>query len=88
VDYYQTSSYIHCYSTALDNFWPEERAQFSIEERSKQPQFQKVLFMVLGYVHSSIAYTIFGLGMERPQVFNELYSETLQSMAPYERRFS
>jgi hypothetical protein len=22
VDYYQTSSYIHCYSTALDNFWP------------------------------------------------------------------
>ncbi len=41
VDYYQTSSYIHCYSTALDNFWPTACAQFSIGERSKQPQFQK-----------------------------------------------
>lgn len=87
VDYYQTSSYIHCYSTALDNFWPTECTQFSIEEHSRQPQFQKTLYIVLEYIHSSIAYTIFGLGMNRPQVFNELHSQTLQAMAPYEQRF-
>lgn len=82
-----TSLGIHCYSTALDNFWPTERTQFSIEEHSKQPQFQKILHIILGYIHSSIAYTIFGLGMNRPQVFNELHSQTLQAMAPDRPRY-
>jgi hypothetical protein len=88
VDYHQTSNFIHCFSTGIDNYLPDEFVPFEVFDgsRSSEPFFQKVIFMILRYVHACIAYTIFGLSMNRPKVFNDLFSAAVQSVAPYQRR--
>jgi hypothetical protein len=90
VDYHQTSSYIHCFSTSIDNYLPTEIVPYEIVDlsRSSETLFQKVIFMILRYVHACIAYTLFGLNMERPQVFNNLVSTAVATVAPYQRRYT
>jgi len=89
VDYHQTSSYIHCFCTGIDNYLPDEFVAYEVTDplRVHETLFQKVVFIILRYVHSCIAYTLLGLGMERPQVFNDLFSAAVASVAPYQRRY-
>ncbi len=88
VDYSQTSAYVHCSAPAVSNFIPDNFEQFRFGEKSGRSRFQKVLFTNLVYLHSCIAYTLFGLGISpRPEIFNDLFQKTLDSMAPLEREF-
>lgn len=89
VDYHQTSSYIHVFSTGIDNYLPAETVPYEVLDRSRSSEtlFQKITFMMLRYVHACIAYALFGLSMERPQVFNDLFSAAVAALAPYERRY-
>jgi|HubBroStandDraft_6_1064221.scaffolds.fasta_scaffold01325_12 hypothetical protein len=87
VDYHQTSSFVHCAQPALDNYFPEQHAPFRVSQSSGQyiQPGQKVLFTVVIYLHSAIAYALFGLGIRRPPNINQEFGETLQALKPVER---
>jgi hypothetical protein len=87
VDYHHTSSFVHCAQPALDNYFPEQQNAFCITPSSGQyiQPSQKVLFIIVIYLHSAIAYALFGLGVGRPANINKEFGETLQAMKPPER---
>lgn len=90
VDYHQTSSYVHCSQPALDNYFPKEGAPFSISPSSgdyDQPS-QKVLFIAVVYLHSSICYALYGLGVDRPAGIGTLFQEVLSKMDTVKRLHS
>jgi hypothetical protein len=87
VEYHATSSFVHCYVTAVNNFLPRQCVPFEVMQSSglvEKPS-QKTLFTLLSHLHSMVAYDIFGLNLERPAVFNDLFSNALASLAPYRR---
>ena len=87
VDYHQTSSFVHCAQPALDNYFPEEQKPFRVSPSSGkylQPS-QRVLFIIVIYLHSAIAYALFGLQVDRPARLNQVFEEALQAMKPIER---
>lgn len=79
VDYHQTSSYVHCYAPAVENFVPDEGKPFKVKLADGQggEPGQSVLYILVRYVHACAAYTFFGMGLERPQRLNELFSEMI-----------
>lgn len=89
VDYHQTSAFVHCYEPAIENFVPAERTPFKVKRADGdggQPG-QSVLFILLRYIHASMAYLFFGFGLERPRRLNELFSKTLnEDLQPVPRR--
>lgn len=89
VDYHQTSAFVHCYEPAIENFVPQEKTPFKVKRADGdggQPG-QSVLYILLRYIHASIAYLFFGLGLERPQTLNELFSRVLnEELRPVPRR--
>jgi Family of unknown function (DUF5677) len=88
-DYFQTSSYVHCSLPAIDNYCPEESTPFEVSGSSLlRETCQSTLFITLIYVHSSIAYVLFGMGLDRPAKFNSLFQSTLGKMKPVPRRHS
>lgn len=87
VEYHGTSSYVHCYSPAVNNFLPSERTPFEVRESTGEwhNSSQVSLFILLSYLHSCVAYALFGMNLERPQMMNELFSDTLASLLPYRK---
>ncbi len=89
VDYHQTSAFVHCYEPAIENFVPDEKTRFKVklsDGNGGQPG-QSVLYILLRYTHASMAYLFFGLGLERPQGLNELFSKVLnEELKPVPRR--
>ncbi len=86
-DYHHTSTFVHCSQAALDNYFPEEETPFRLSPSSgkdAQPS-QTTLFIILIYLHSSIAYALFGLNLDRPARLNTLFQETLNSMKAVQR---
>jgi len=86
-DYHHTSTFVHCSQGALDNYFPEELTPFRVSPSSgkyTQPT-QAALFIILIYIHSSIAYALFGLNLDRPARLNTLFEQTLNSMKPVQR---
>jgi Family of unknown function (DUF5677) len=79
VDYHQTSSYVHCYAPAVENFVPDEAKPFRVKLADGQggEPGQSVLYILVRYLHACAAYTLFGMGLERPLRLNELFSEMI-----------
>ena len=69
VDYHQTSSYVHCYALAVENFVPDEAKPFRVKLADGQggEPGQSVLYILVRYLHACAAYTLFGMGLERLQ---------------------
>jgi len=87
-DYYQTSTYVHCSSPAIDAYCPEEGASFRVSPSSTklaQPS-ESTLFVILINLHNLIAYALFGMNLERPARLNTLFQKTLNKMKPIPRR--
>jgi hypothetical protein len=90
VEYHATSSFVHCFSPVVNNFLPSEGIAFRIRESSgefEKPS-QKVLFILIDYLHSCVAYALFGINEERTKRMNDLYSEILASLLPYRKTHS
>lgn len=87
VEYHGTSSYVHCYSPALNNFLPSEQTPFAIRESSGEwhNSSQVTLIILISYLHSCVAYALFGMNLERTQKINDLFSDTLASLLPYRK---
>lgn len=87
VEYHATSSFVHCYSPALNNFLPEEFAEFQVKPSSgscEKPE-QKTLFVLISYLHSCVVYALFGMNLERTPLMNDLFSDVLAALLPYRR---
>jgi uncharacterized protein DUF5677 len=87
VDYHQTSSLVHCSQPALDNYFSEEGNSFRVSPSSgkyDQPS-QKTLFILVLYLHSAIAYALFGMNLERPATLNALFQTALNGLIPVPR---
>jgi hypothetical protein len=82
VDYYQPSQYVHCSQPALDGYIADQGKPFTFRE----PQVlvsdvpQRVLFILLIHLHEILAYSLFGMNIERPAKLDELFSSTLNSL--------
>ncbi len=71
VEYHGISSYVHCYSPAVSNFLPSERAPFKVRESSgeRHNSSQVTFFILISYLHSCVAYALYGMNLERTQKF-------------------
>lgn len=86
-DYFQTSAFVHCSLPAIDNYFAEEKTRFQVSGANALHQTsQSTLFIVLTYVHRSIAYALFGTIGDRPAKLNSLFLDTLGRMQPVKRR--
>jgi hypothetical protein len=87
VEYHGTSRFVHCYSPAVSNFLPTEGAPFEVRDSSAEWEkpSQKTLFILISYLHSCVAYALFGLNLERTEAMNDLFSDTLASLLPYRK---
>jgi hypothetical protein len=84
VDYHLTSNYVHCSQPGLNNYFPQEGIPFMISPSTGkygQPS-QKVLFIVLTYLHSAICYALYGLNIDRSDELGKFFNETLSKMKP------
>jgi Family of unknown function (DUF5677) len=90
VAYHHTSSFVHCSQPALDNYYPDERTPYSVSPSSGDyyQRGEVTLFLVLSYLHSVIAYALFGMNTERPQDLDSLFGESLESLKPYKPKYS
>lgn len=86
LEYHQTSSYVHCLSTGIDNYLPKEAVTYKVVDRTRRWDilFQKVLVIILRHMHACVVYTLYGLNFERPRSIDDRYSETLEKLTPYE----
>jgi hypothetical protein len=85
VEYHATSSFVHCFSPVVNNFLPSEGVAFEVKESSgkwEKPS-QKTLFILISYLHSCVAYALFGMNLERTQRMNDLFSEMMASLLLY-----
>jgi hypothetical protein len=57
-----------------------------LRERRLHETTQSTLFTVLLYLHSTIAYAMFGMNSESPKII-AMFQRTLNSMKPVERRY-
>jgi hypothetical protein len=90
VNYHAPSSYVHCSAPAVENFLPGEFTPFAVRESSgefERPS-QKTLFILISYLHSCVAYALFGMNLERPKIVNDLFSDVLASLMPFRRLHS
>jgi hypothetical protein len=87
VEYHAASSFVHCFSPAVGNFLPSEGTAYEVNESSGiwvKPS-QKTLFILITYLHSSVAYALFGMNLERTQRMNDSFSEALADLLPYRK---
>lgn len=80
-DYFQTSAFVHCSLSAIDNYFVEEGTPFRVSSSNRLHETgQSTLFIVLTYLHSSIAYALYGMNVDRPTKLNMLFRKTLGKM--------
>jgi hypothetical protein len=87
VNYVQASSFVHCTQPALDNYFPEQQTPFFVAPSSgsyDQPS-QEVLFIITIYLHSSIAYALFGFNWDRPEGLNKSFENARNGLKPVQR---
>jgi hypothetical protein len=88
-DYFQTSSFVHCSLPAVDNYAVEEWTPFQVSTMSTglHETSQSTLFIVFLYLHSTVAYALFGMNMDRPPTLQEAFQKTLDTLKPIPRRY-
>jgi hypothetical protein len=78
VDYFQTSTFVHCSISAIDNYNAREEIPFEVSHSHQTYETGRLtLFTLLAYLHRSIAYVLFGINIDRPGSFDLLFHETL-----------
>jgi hypothetical protein len=62
----------------------EERTPFEVRESSREWRnpSQVTLIILISYLHSCVAYVLYGMNLERTQKMNDLFSDTLTSLFP------
>jgi hypothetical protein len=85
LEYHQTSSYVHCLSTGIDNYLPRDSESFRVVDRSRRWDilYLKVLVLILRHIHACAVYTLYGLNVDRPQSIDERYAEALKELPPH-----
>jgi hypothetical protein len=87
-DYFQTSTFVHCSLPAIDNYFLEEATPFKVSaSASLHETSQSTLFIVFLYLHSTIAYALFGMNMDRPPKLDQAFQKTLNTLKPIPRRY-
>lgn len=87
MDYFQTSTCVHCSSPAIDNYFVDDMKPFKVSQSGgPQKATQATLFTVLIYVHRAISYALFGMGGEGSRKLDSLFSDALEEMKPVPRR--
>jgi len=87
-DYFTTSTFVHCSLPAIDNYAVEEATPFQVSTSTGLHETsQSTLFIVFLYLHSTIAYALFGMNMNRPPKLDQLFQKTLNTMKPIPRRY-
>jgi hypothetical protein len=87
-DYFQTSTFVHCSIPAIDNYAVEEATPFQVSTSTGLHETsQSTLFIVFLYLHSTIAYALFGMNMDRPPKLQGAFQKTLDGMKPIPRRY-
>jgi hypothetical protein len=75
LDYFQPSQYVHCSQVAMDWFVPEEGAPFAF--RGPRPTVEQapesITRILLIYLHSVIAYALWGLRIDVPAALNIVF---------------
>jgi hypothetical protein len=88
-DYFQTSTFVHCSLPAVDNYAVGEATPFQVStSTSLHETTQSTLFIIFLYLHSTIAYALFGMNMDRPSKLQAIFQKTQDSLKPIERRYS
>jgi hypothetical protein len=73
---------------AIDNYAVEEATPFQVSTSTGLHETsQSTLFIVFLYLHSTIAYALFGMNMDRPPKVDQLFQKTLNTMKPIPRRY-
>jgi hypothetical protein len=87
-DYFQTSTFVHCSLPAVDNYAVQEATPFQVSVSSGlHYTIQPTLFVVFLYLHSTIAYALFGMNMDRPPKLQEAFEQTLNNLRPIPQRY-
>jgi hypothetical protein len=87
VDYYQTSSFVHCSLPAIDNYFTDDGVEFRISNASThRDKFQSTLFVILVYIHHAIAYVLYALNVDGYGRFQTLFQRTLKKMMAVQAR--
>jgi hypothetical protein len=87
-DYFHTSSYVHCSLPVIDNYAVEERTPYHVStSTSLHSTVLPTLFIIFLYLHSTIAYALFGMNMDRPPKLQAAFQKTLDTLKPYEKRY-
>jgi hypothetical protein len=87
-DYFQTSTFVHCSLPAIDNYAVEEAIPFQVStSNSLHETGQSTLITVFVYLHSTIAYALFGMNMDRPPKVQEAFQKMLKDLKPIPRRY-
>ena len=84
-EYHATSSYLHCFSPVVNNLLPKSFVPFEVRESSgefERPS-QKTLFTLISYLHSCVAYALYGMNCDQPATINDLFSDILASLMPF-----
>jgi hypothetical protein len=80
-DYFQTSAFVRCSLSAIDNYYIEEKVPFRVASSTELHETsQSTLFIVLIYLHSSIGYVLHGMNLDRPDKLNSFFQRTLKTM--------
>jgi hypothetical protein len=87
-DYFQTSTFVHCSIPPIDNYAVGEWSPFRVSTSTGLHETsQSTLFIVFLYLHSTIAYALFGMNMDRPPKLQEAFQKTLDTLNPIPRRY-
>jgi hypothetical protein len=83
VDYYQTSAFVHCSLSAIDNYFMEDGVPFQLSTSSGHHEtYQSTLFIILIHIHEAVGYVLYGLNTERPVRLDSLFQKTVKRMKP------
>ena len=82
-DYFHSSAFVHCSLPAIDNYYADEGIPFCVSHSTGlHKTAQSTLYILAIYAHSSIAYALFGMGLDRPAQLNELFQRALTNLKP------
>jgi Family of unknown function (DUF5677) len=85
LEYHQTSSYVHCLSTGIDNYLPREGVKYQVIDLTRRWDilYRKVLVLILRHIHSCAIYTLHGLNIDRPKSIDNIYAAAVKELPAY-----
>jgi hypothetical protein len=91
VDYYRTSTFVHCSAPAIVCYCTDDGVPFHVSASSGHLEtHQSTLFLLVVHLQWAIDYVLEGLNIQRPAKLNALCEKTLKNMkaVPHAHRAS